>query len=96
LLAIGFEADTQNTASETGATFPLLADEAGIVATKFGIIRTEEFPILSTFILDTNGYILWKYVNCDYTQRPEPMDILEALPSQSKRRLKFFRRHDSH
>jgi peroxiredoxin len=95
LLAIGFEADTQKTASETGATFPLLADEAGIIATKFGIIRTEEFPILSTFVIDTNGAILWKYVNSDYTQRPEPMDILEALPSQTKRRLKFFRRHDS-
>lgn len=95
LLAIGFEADTQHTANETGAKFPLLADAAGIVATKFGIIRTEEFPILSTFIIDTNGEVLWKYVNRDYTKRPEPIDILEALPSQTKRRLKFFRRQDS-
>jgi len=95
LLAIGFEADTRDTADETEVTFPLLADEVGILATKFGIIRGEEFPILSTFIVDNDGTILWRYVNKDYTKRPEPMDILEALPEKCRRernRRKFFRK----
>ncbi|KAL3937170.1 MAG: hypothetical protein SGBAC_007654 [Bacillariaceae sp.] len=95
MIGIGFEADTRDTAEETEVTFPLLADEVGILATKFGIIRGEEMPILSTFIIDTDGSILWRYVNKDYTKRPEPMDILEALPEKSKtqrsnkRRLMF-------
>mmetsp|Transcript_44207 Transcript_44207/g.106519 ORF Transcript_44207/g.106519 Transcript_44207/m.106519 type:complete len:520 (-) Transcript_44207:87-1646(-) len=85
LVAIGFEGDTTDTAEETEVTFPLLADEVGILATKFGIIRGEEMPILSTFIIDKDGSILWKYVNKDYTKRPEPMDILEALPEKAHR-----------
>jgi peroxiredoxin len=90
LIGIGFETDTKETASRSGASFPLLADEAGITATKFGIIRTESRPILSTFIIATDGTILWKYVNVDYTKRPEPLEILEAIPTQNKRRRNFF------
>ncbi|CAJ1959101.1 unnamed protein product [Cylindrotheca closterium] len=93
LVAIGFEADTTDTVEETEVTFPLLADEAGILATRFGIIRGEEMPILSTFIIDNDGSILWKYVNTDYTKRPEPMDILEALPEKrSNKRKSIFRK----
>jgi len=97
LIAIGFEEDTTDTAEETEVTFPLLADEVGILATKFGIIRGEELPILSTFIIDCDGTILWRYVNKDYTKRPDPMEILEALPERKsqKARKSFFRKHAS-
>eukprot|EP00957_Ditylum_brightwellii_P187983 14311782-Ditylum_brightwellii.AAC.1 len=61
LIAIGFEEDTKDTAKETEVTFPLLVDEVGILATKFGIIRGEELPILSTFFIDCDGTILWRY-----------------------------------
>lgn len=94
LIGIGFEPDTTDTVEETEVSFPLLADEAGILATKFGIIRVEELPICSTFVIDHDGSILWSYVNTDYTKRPEPMEILEALPSKSRHhhnRKSFFR-----
>lgn len=38
-----------------------------------------ELPIPATFILDRDGSILYASANEDYTQRPEPADILGAL-----------------
>ncbi|KAB1069100.1 AhpC/TSA family protein [Tamlana haliotis] len=36
-------------------------------------------PIPATFILDTNGTVVWRYVDVDYRTRSEPNDIIEAL-----------------
>ncbi len=38
-------------------------------------------PIPATFIVDRNGIITYSAANEDYTQRPEPADILSALPT---------------
>jgi peroxiredoxin len=38
-----------------------------------------ELPIPSTFIIDREGTILFASVNPDYTQRPEPAQLLEDL-----------------
>ena len=38
-----------------------------------------ELPIPATYILDRNGTILYASANEDYTERPEPSDILKAL-----------------
>lgn len=40
-----------------------------------------ELPIPATFIIDRDGMILWASANEDYTERPEPSDILKALSS---------------
>ena len=40
-----------------------------------------ELPIPATYILDHDGTILYASANEDYTQRPEPSDILKALSS---------------
>jgi len=38
-------------------------------------------PIPATFVLDRQGIITYMSANEDYTQRPEPADILRALPA---------------
>ena len=38
-----------------------------------------ELPIPATFILDGNGTVLYASANEDYTERPEPSEILHRL-----------------
>ena len=38
-----------------------------------------ELPIPATFILDQDGTVLYASANEDYTERPEPMDIVQAV-----------------
>ncbi len=38
-----------------------------------------ELPIPAAFVLDRNGTVLYASANEDYTQRPEPADILRAV-----------------
>jgi len=41
--------------------------------------ETWELPIPATYILDCNGMVIYASVNADYTERPEPSDILSQL-----------------
>ncbi|WP_041521873.1 peroxiredoxin-like family protein [Gilvimarinus agarilyticus] len=36
-------------------------------------------PIPATFVLDTSGEVVWRYVDVDYRTRAEPEDIVRAL-----------------
>jgi peroxiredoxin len=38
-----------------------------------------ELPIPATYILDRNGIVIYASVNADYTERPEPSEILSRL-----------------
>jgi peroxiredoxin len=38
-----------------------------------------ELPIPATYILDRNGAVIYASVNADYTERPEPSEILRRL-----------------
>ncbi len=40
-----------------------------------------ELPIPATFIVDRDSTILYAWANEDYTERPEPLDILNSLSS---------------
>jgi peroxiredoxin len=42
-----------------------------------------ELPIPATYILDRDGTVLYASANEDYTERPEPADILTALQACS-------------
>jgi peroxiredoxin len=42
-----------------------------------------ELPIPATFILERNGTVLYVSANEDYTERPEPADIVDVLRSQA-------------
>ena len=43
-----------------------------------------ELPIPATYILDRDGTILYASANEDYTERPEPADIVRMLQGQSR------------
>jgi peroxiredoxin len=40
-----------------------------------------ELPIPATYIIDSVGSVIFASANEDYTERPEPTDILRTLPS---------------
>ncbi|MBU3011516.1 AhpC/TSA family protein [Polaribacter vadi] len=40
-------------------------------------------PIPATFILGTDGFVKWNYVNVDYRTRSEPEEIIDALKKLS-------------
>jgi peroxiredoxin len=40
-----------------------------------------ELPIPATFVIDRDGGILFASANVDYTERPEPLEILSAVES---------------
>jgi peroxiredoxin len=42
-----------------------------------------ELPISATYIVDRGGTVLFASANEDYTERPEPADIVESLPTLS-------------
>ena|ERR1700758_1202323 len=42
-----------------------------------------ELPIPATYVLDRDGTVLYASANEDYTERPEPLEILEALRRRS-------------
>ncbi len=42
-----------------------------------------ELPIPATFIVGRDGKIVWASANEDYTERPEPAEILNFLPKSS-------------
>jgi peroxiredoxin len=42
-----------------------------------------ELPIPATYIIDRNGSVLYASANEDYTQRPEPEDIVRVLANTS-------------
>jgi peroxiredoxin len=45
---------------------------------------TWELPIPATYILDRDGSVLFASVNPDYTERPEPSEILHRLTSTNQ------------
>jgi len=38
-----------------------------------------ELPLPATYVLNSDGTIRWHWVSADYTERPEPADIISAL-----------------
>jgi peroxiredoxin len=78
--------------------FPLLYDKGNKVAKQFrikyhmdtelpGNINSQQpwpLPLPATYIIDTNGIIVYAFVDCDHTKRAEPSEILEALPARKR------------
>ena len=72
----------QKLAKEIGIYFNL-AVELKPVYEGFGIdLKHEEWalPIPATYIVDTNGVILYAFVNADYSKRAEPSEVIAQLP----------------
>lgn len=38
-----------------------------------------ELPLPATYVIDTEGAVVWRHVDADYTKRAEPNDVIAAL-----------------
>jgi peroxiredoxin len=84
--------------TESGIKFPQLQDTPPqqLVAQKFGVLHAvpqwdgdaKELPIPSTFVIDTQGNIVYSFLDVDPSQRPDPLQVLEAIPPPAPHPLK--------
>lgn len=64
--------------------FPLLSDPDHAVIARYGLLNQEDprsrpIPHPTTFILDRQGVVRWKFIETDYRIRPSSQDLLAAL-----------------
>ena len=74
-------------ARDYGLTFRLMPELERLYADvmKIDLVRLNgdeswELPIPATFVIDTDGRIVYASADPDYTRRPEPEDVLAAVP----------------
>ncbi len=54
-------------------------DPLGVDLPRFNGDNSWELPMPATFVVDRDGIIRWASVDPDYTVRPEPEQVLEAV-----------------
>ncbi len=66
--------------------YPLLSDPGAAIIKRYGIFNVEaassgdrEIPHPSTYVIDMDGRVQWKFIEVDYRVRPENEDIVAAL-----------------
>jgi peroxiredoxin len=61
--------------------FPLLEDKDRKVINRYGILNpnSKGWPHPSTYVLDKQGIVRWRFIETDYKKRPTNAQILEAL-----------------
>lgn len=61
--------------------FPFLEDKNHQVIDRYGILNPDGkgWPHPATYVIDSTGVVLWKFVEVDYRKRPANEQILEAL-----------------
>lgn len=58
----------------------LYTDVLGIDLVRFNGDESWELPIPATFVIGTDGQIVYASADPDYTRRPEPSEVLAAIP----------------
>lgn len=71
-------------ASETGSPsdFVMLSDPGHRVIDRYGLLNPDDrrgIPHPTTFVLDRNGVVRWRFTEVNYRTRPTNQDILKAL-----------------
>ena len=64
-----------------GASFPVLADATQYVAKSYGVynLMNDNVAAPATFIIDSNGDVVWRHVASDISDRPTSTEILAAI-----------------
>lgn len=62
-------------------SFPVLVDEDGVAAKAYGVWndKSGKVPHPAAVIVDQEGTVRYVRVDEDYTVRPEPDELIEAL-----------------
>ena len=71
-------------AKKYGLVFKLIPEVAEIYQELFDLADYNgndqaELPLAATYVIDQNGIIRYAFLNADYRQRAEPVDIIKAL-----------------
>jgi peroxiredoxin len=75
----------QRVAEEYGTTAPdyrFLSDPGHQVIDRYGLLNPDDsrgIPHPTTFVIDRDGVVRWKFVETDYRVRPTNQMILDAL-----------------
>jgi peroxiredoxin len=77
-------------AKKYGVVYKLNDELAAVYNKKFDLNKhngddSNELPIAATYIIDTNGKIVYAYVDYDYRNRAEPKDLTEFLKNFNKK-----------
>jgi peroxiredoxin len=61
--------------------FPMLEDRKHKVIQRYGILNPEGngWPHPSTYVIDKQGIVRWRFIEVDYRTRPSNEEILQAL-----------------
>jgi peroxiredoxin len=64
--------------------FPLLSDPDHAVIARYGLLNQQDpqarpIPHPTTFVIDRNGVVRWKFIEINYRIRPTNADLLAAL-----------------
>jgi len=51
----------------------------GLDLAEFNDNNSDELPIPATYIINQDATVEYAYINADYTQRAEPVDIIKEL-----------------
>lgn len=57
-----------------------LYGEMGIDLPRYNGDETWRLPLPATFVIDGDGEIVYASVDADYTVRPEPSEVVAAIP----------------
>lgn len=74
-----------NVAKEFGLVFTLneelqpIYKELGIDIPEHNGESSFELPLAATYVVDRNGIVKYAFVDADYTQRAEPLEVIAAL-----------------
>jgi peroxiredoxin len=68
-------------ASKDGTNFPLLADTDHKVIDRYGLFNPDGrgWPHPTTYVIDKQGVVRWKFTETDYRVRPSNKQILNEL-----------------
>ena len=81
LVAISAEpADIEKARAKTGVSFPLYADPDRSAIKAWGTHDADnDISLPATFVVDTEGMVVFRHVGKDQTDRPPQSSILDAL-----------------
>ena len=90
---LGFEvlSDTDNAVAKQFNLVFSMPEELSALYMKFGIdleaynnTKADQLPLAATYVITSDGFISYAFVDVDYTKRAEPIVILEELDKLAK------------
>ncbi|GAB4452069.1 MAG: hypothetical protein Kow0031_34570 [Anaerolineae bacterium] len=83
-VAVQDEAGAQASVSDTGVSFPVLADAQHQMADAYGVFNllNDNVATPAVFIINPAGQITWSYIGQTINDRPDNQTILANLPAR--------------